>query len=87
MILRLVLLIALSFQFMLFSTRPILSLYASVLGVRLATNRLSQFIAPLVFGLIGSTAGVVSIFLASGAFPNSPTVHRTAASFGGIDGE
>jgi MFS family permease len=39
-----------------------------VLGLRLASNRLSQMIAPLFFGLIGSWAGVVSVFYVSGAF-------------------
>ncbi|MFM1654784.1 MFS transporter [Brevibacillus sp. B_LB10_24] len=39
-----------------------------VLGLRLATNRLSQFLAPMLFGLIGTWAGIVSIFYVSGAF-------------------
>jgi MFS family permease len=39
-----------------------------VLGLRLATNRLSQTIAPLFFGLVGSWAGLVSVFYVSGAF-------------------
>ncbi|MBP1932128.1 MFS transporter [Ammoniphilus resinae] len=39
-----------------------------VLGLRLATNRLSQFIAPMFFGLIGSWVGLVSIFYLSGSF-------------------
>ncbi|WP_019120796.1 MFS transporter, partial [Brevibacillus massiliensis] len=39
-----------------------------VLGLRLATNRLSQLLAPMLFGLIGTWAGIVSIFYVSGAF-------------------
>ena len=39
-----------------------------VLGLRLATNRLSQFIAPMFFGLIGSWVGLGSIFYLSGSF-------------------
>lgn len=39
-----------------------------VMGLRLAMNRLSQFIAPLFFGLVGSSAGIVSVFYVSGAF-------------------
>ncbi|ALS23713.1 MULTISPECIES: MFS transporter [Paenibacillus] len=39
-----------------------------VLGLRLATNRLSQLIAPLFFGLVGSWIGLVSVFYVSGAF-------------------
>jgi MFS family permease len=39
-----------------------------VLGLRLASNRLSQLLAPLLFGLIGTWAGVVSVFYVSGAF-------------------
>lgn len=39
-----------------------------VLGLRLAINRLSQLIAPMMFGLLGTWAGVVSVFYVSGAF-------------------
>lgn len=39
-----------------------------VLGLRLATNRLSQLIAPLFFGVVGSWIGLVSVFYVSGAF-------------------
>lgn len=39
-----------------------------VLGLRLASNRLSQMIAPLFFGLIGSWAGIGIVFYISGAF-------------------
>jgi MFS family permease len=39
-----------------------------VLGLRLAINRLSQLAAPMLFGLIGSWAGIVSVFYVSGAF-------------------
>lgn len=39
-----------------------------VLGLRLATNRFSQLIAPILFGVIGSGAGLISVFLVSGAF-------------------
>ncbi|MBU8881343.1 MFS transporter [Bacillus sp. FJAT-29790] len=39
-----------------------------VLGIRLMTNRLSQFIAPVFFGAVGGWAGVVSVFYVSGAF-------------------
>lgn len=39
-----------------------------VLGLRLATNRISQLIAPILFGVIGSGAGLISVFLVSGAF-------------------
>ncbi|PYI50838.1 MFS transporter [Paenibacillus flagellatus] len=41
---------------------------AEVLGLRLATNRMSQMIAPLLFGLVGTTAGLAAVFYASGAF-------------------
>ncbi|WP_284646705.1 MFS transporter [Paenibacillus silviterrae] len=37
-----------------------------VLGLRLATNRLSQMAAPLLFGALGSWAGLVAIFYISG---------------------
>ncbi|WP_211748543.1 MFS transporter [Paenibacillus sp. Marseille-Q4541] len=37
-----------------------------ILGLRLASNRLSQLIAPVVFGLIGSSAGLLSVFVVSG---------------------
>ncbi|MBW5447977.1 hypothetical protein GE107_18130 [Cohnella sp. CFH 77786] len=40
-----------------------------VLGLRLAVNRLSQMIAPLFFGLLGTSAGVVSVFCVSGEQP------------------
>ncbi len=39
-----------------------------VLGLRVSTNRLSQLIAPLFFGLIGIWMGVLSVFLISGIF-------------------
>ncbi|ETI69948.1 MFS transporter [Neobacillus vireti] len=39
-----------------------------VLGLRLSTNRLSQMIAPVFFGLVGSWVGVISVFFISGAF-------------------
>jgi MFS family permease len=39
-----------------------------VLGLRLATNRLSQLVAPLFFGFIGTWVGLVSVFYVSGAF-------------------
>jgi MFS family permease len=39
-----------------------------VLGLRLATNRISQLTAPILFGIIGSGAGLLSVFLVSGAF-------------------
>jgi predicted MFS family arabinose efflux permease len=39
-----------------------------VLGLRMSANRLSQFAAPLFFGIVGSSLGVLSIFLISGAF-------------------
>ncbi|WP_426452779.1 MFS transporter [Paenibacillus sp. S-38] len=39
-----------------------------VLGLRLATNRLSQLMAPLFFGVVGSWVGLVSVFYVSGAF-------------------
>jgi len=38
------------------------------LGLRLSFNRLSQVVAPLVFGLIGSVAGLASVFYTSGLF-------------------
>ncbi|MGG4484125.1 MFS transporter [Paenibacillus illinoisensis] len=37
-----------------------------VLGLRLAMNRISQLSAPMFFGLLGSSLGLVSIFYASG---------------------
>jgi len=39
-----------------------------VLGLRLATNRLFQLIAPLFFGLVGKWIGLVSVFYVSGSF-------------------
>ncbi|MED4227858.1 MFS transporter [Neobacillus cucumis] len=39
-----------------------------VLGLRLSTNRLSQLIAPIFFGLVGNWVGIISVFLISGAF-------------------
>ncbi|UHA75093.1 MFS transporter [Paenibacillus sp. 481] len=39
-----------------------------VLGLRLATNRLSQTIAPLLFGVVGAWAGLVAVFYVSGLF-------------------
>jgi MFS family permease len=39
-----------------------------VLGLRLSTNRLSQLIAPVFFGIIGSWIGVISVFFISGLF-------------------
>jgi MFS family permease len=39
-----------------------------VLGLRLASNRLSQMVAPLFFGMVGSWAGLLSVFYVSGAF-------------------
>jgi len=39
-----------------------------VLGLRMASNCLSQFIAPVFFGVLGAWAGLVSIFYVSGAF-------------------
>lgn len=39
-----------------------------VLGLRMASNRLSQMIAPLFFGLVGAWTGIISIFYVSGAF-------------------
>ncbi|WP_261305213.1 MFS transporter [Paenibacillus andongensis] len=38
-----------------------------VLGLRLASNRLSQLIAPMIFGVVGSWGGLVSVFVMSGA--------------------
>ncbi|MDF2937741.1 MAG: transporter [Paenibacillaceae bacterium] len=39
-----------------------------VLGLRLFINRVSQFTAPLFFGLVGASLGLVSVFYVSGAF-------------------
>lgn len=39
-----------------------------VLGLRLSSNRLSQLIAPLFFGIIGTWLGVISVFIVSGMF-------------------
>ncbi len=39
-----------------------------VLGLRLFMNRISQFTAPLFFGLVGASLGLVSVFYVSGAF-------------------
>ncbi|WP_275983666.1 MFS transporter [Paenibacillus hamazuiensis] len=39
-----------------------------VLGLRLAINRLSQLIAPLIFGLIGAWGGIAFVFYFSGLF-------------------
>ncbi|KKI90119.1 MFS transporter [Bacillus sp. SA1-12] len=41
---------------------------AEALGLRLAANRFSQVIAPLLFGAIGSLSGFAPIFLLSGVF-------------------
>lgn len=38
------------------------------LGLRLAFNRLSQVIAPFIFGLIGSFGGLATVFYSSGLF-------------------
>lgn len=39
-----------------------------VLGLRIATNRFSQLIAPTFFGMIGGSIGMMGIFLFSGVF-------------------
>ncbi|WP_396122035.1 MFS transporter [Caldibacillus thermoamylovorans] len=39
-----------------------------VLGLLLASNRLSQLIAPAFFGLVGSWLGIFSVFFISGTF-------------------
>ncbi|WP_372814859.1 MFS transporter [Paenibacillus sp.] len=39
-----------------------------VLGLRLASNRLSQLLAPMFFGLVGNSVGLLSVFYVSGAF-------------------
>ncbi|RXT00375.1 MFS transporter, partial [Ammoniphilus sp. CFH 90114] len=39
-----------------------------VLGLRLASNRLSQLVAPLIFGVIGSSGGLLTVFYISGVF-------------------
>lgn len=39
-----------------------------VLGLRLAVNKASQLVAPLFFGLVGASGGLISVFLISGAF-------------------
>ncbi|MFB5269714.1 MFS transporter [Paenibacillus enshidis] len=39
-----------------------------VLGLRLAANRLSQLAAPLFFGFIGASLGLLSVFYVSGVF-------------------
>ncbi|WP_342556559.1 MFS transporter [Paenibacillus sp. FSL H8-0548] len=39
-----------------------------VLGLRMASNRLSQMIAPLFFGLVGAWTGIIAVFYVSGAF-------------------
>ncbi|MDI2586866.1 MFS transporter [Psychrobacillus sp. NEAU-3TGS] len=39
-----------------------------VLGLRIATNRFSQLIAPTLFGVIGGSIGMIGIFLFSGVF-------------------
>jgi MFS family permease len=39
-----------------------------VLGLRLFINRVSQFTAPLFFGMVGSSLGLISVFYVSGAF-------------------
>ncbi|TKC18013.1 MFS transporter [Robertmurraya kyonggiensis] len=41
---------------------------AEALGLRLATNRFSQVIAPLLFGLIGTVGGLSPVFYLSGIF-------------------
>lgn len=39
-----------------------------VLGLRLAANRLSQLAAPLFFGFVGASLGLLSVFYVSGIF-------------------
>ncbi|MEW9670511.1 MFS transporter [Ammoniphilus sp. 3BR4] len=39
-----------------------------ILGLRLASNRLSQLVAPLIFGVIGSWGGLLTVFYMSGLF-------------------
>lgn len=39
-----------------------------VLGLRIATNRFFQLVAPSIFGLIGGSVGMVGVFLFSGVF-------------------
>jgi MFS family permease len=39
-----------------------------VLGLRLASNRLSQLLAPLAFGMVGQAAGLIFVFYISGIF-------------------
>ncbi|MCA0757400.1 MFS transporter [Paenibacillus sp. N4] len=39
-----------------------------VLGLRMASNRLSQMLAPLFFGMVGAWSGIIAIFYVSGAF-------------------
>ncbi len=39
-----------------------------ILGLRLSTNRLSQLIAPIFFGIIGSWMGILSVFIVSATF-------------------
>jgi MFS family permease len=39
-----------------------------VLGLRMASNRLSQMIAPIFFGMVGAWTGIMAIFYVSGAF-------------------
>ena len=41
---------------------------AEVLGLRIATNRLFQLVAPSVFGVIGGSVGMMGVFIFSGAF-------------------
>ncbi|MGM0881407.1 MAG: MFS transporter [Bacillota bacterium] len=39
-----------------------------VLGLRLSINRVSQLLAPLFFGVVGASLGLLSVFFISGAF-------------------
>lgn len=39
-----------------------------VLGLRIATNRFFQLVAPTFFGVIGGSVGMTGIFLFSGVF-------------------
>jgi len=47
-----------------------------VLGLRLASNRLSQLIAPLFFGVVGSWGGLAAVFYISGHFCSGEHLSR-----------
>jgi MFS family permease len=57
------------------------------LGLRLAFNRLSQVIAPFIFGLIGSFGGLATVFYSSGLFLMGGSLLTKGKKKGGVTDE